>query len=283
MKPSSVTEALALLEEYEGSAVVMAGGTDLLVKKKKGIPLPLCVVDLKGISGLNYLNCDEEKGLLVGALTTMEILKQSEIVRREYTALAEGAEVLASPTIRRAATIAGNICNAAPSADTSTPLIALGAAVKIVGPGTERLLPVEEMFLGPGATVLSASEIVAEIRVPKRVPHIASSYVKCVRRYGPDLAVVGIAASVTLEGGVMKNVRIAEGAVAPTAFRAKRAEQILEGKKPDSALIDAAADSAAAEADPITDSRATKEYRREMVRVLTGRVLETVLSRAEQP
>jgi carbon-monoxide dehydrogenase medium subunit len=282
MKPDSLAEALALLNEYEGSATVIAGGTDLLVKKKKGLPLPVCMIDIKGIGDLNYVNDDGGSCLRIGALTTMETLSLSELVRRDYSALAEGVSVLASPQIRRMATIAGNICNAAPSADTSSPLIVLGAEVKLIGTGTERIVPVEDMFLGPGKTVLSKQEIISEIRIPKPAPNSASAYFKRTRRYGADLAVVGIAVALTLEGGVMKNVRIAEGAVGPIAFRAKKAESLLEGRAPEPNVIEAAAEAAMSEAKPITDVRGTKEYRSEMVKVLTRRATETALSRIER-
>lgn len=277
VKPETLIEALSLLDQ--GGAGVMAGGTDVLVRQKKGIALPPRMIDLKSLPELKLFDYDEALGLRMGALTTMDTLEHNPIVKREYTALAESAAVLASPTIRKAATVAGNICNAAPSAETTSPLIVLGASVKLVGLGTERIIPVEEMFVGPGKTVLESREIVSEIILPKRPENSASCYLKQVRRYGADLAVVGIAVSLELENGVMKNVRIAEGAVAPTVIRAKEAEQMLEGKAPSQELIEAAAAKAAEEAKPITDVRGTKEFRREIVRVLTKRAVETTIQR----
>jgi len=281
LKPRSLAEALALISEYGGAATVMAGGTDLLVRRKKGMALPANIIDLKNITGLDRIEKTEDGGLMIGALATIEALEHSGMVARGYEALAEGAHELATPTIRRAATLAGNLCNAAPSADTAPSLMALEATVSIIGTGTSRLVPVEDFFTGPGETVLSKHEIISAIYLPKRETRSASSYYKLKRYRGADLAIVGIAVSLAIDNGKLRNLRIAAGAVGPTVIRAKSAEQALEGKKPSPELIDGAALIAADEVRPITDVRGSKEYRREMVRVLTKRAIETAISRIE--
>jgi carbon-monoxide dehydrogenase medium subunit len=177
--------------------------------------------------------------------------------------------------IRNLATVVGNVCNAAPSADTAPGLIALGAKVQIAGPGGRRSMLVENFMTGPSQTALKPGELVTGIQVPTPGPRTGSAYVRHTPRNAMDIAVVGVGAAVTLapRTGACQDAKIVLGAVAPTPIRARAAEKILRGQKPTDALIAEAAEIAAGDARPISDVRASADFRREMVRVLTRRMV----------
>ncbi len=189
--------------------------------------------------------------------------------------------------IRNVGTVGGNLCHASPAADTAPALIALGARVKIVGPAGERTCALEDFFTGPGQTVLQSGEILAEILVPAMPPRTKSVYLKHAVRGAADLAIVGVAVIATLEDERLRSVKIVLGAVAPRPIRARMAEKLLEGKELDESLIEDAAQAASDESRPITDVRASVDYRKEMVKVFTRWALEKAFPKrdeaAEQP
>lgn len=272
-KPSTLSEALTLLSSYDGQAKILAGGTDLLVGMKQKELSPGYIIDIKGISGLNYINYDPGQGLTVGALTTIRTVESSPLVKKNYPFLSHAAGLLGSVQVRNKATIGGNLCNAAPSAETAPCLLCLDAKVKIASLKGERIISIEDFFQEPGLTALN-KEILTEIQLPPcRKKGI---YIKHSPRRAMDIAVVGVAVAVTedKEKGKWECVRIALGAVAPTPLRARRAEEILTGKKPKFELIKRAAQLAKEAASPVSDVRASTEYRREMVGVLVQRALE---------
>lgn len=277
-----LTEACSWLSKYKAKASAMAGGTDLLVKMKHKETSPQYVIGLKGIPGLDAIDYDRTSGLRIGALATIESLAASPLVQRNFPALAQAASRMATPQVRNIATIGGNLCNAAPSADTASPLIVLGAGVRLVGPQGERTVSLEKFFTGPGQTVLKPGEILAEIQVPQPPARTGAAYLK-LSRVTVDLALVGVAALITLAttDGVCQDVKIALGAVAPTPMRARKAESVLKGQKVTAALIEKAAQLASEEARPITDVRGSAYYRTEMVKVLTRRALAQALKQAK--
>jgi len=271
-EPATLGEAAALLERYQGRAQPLAGGTDLLVELKEQLRRADCVVNLKRIPGIGGLSFDARAGLRIGALATAREVETSPFVLQHYASLAQAARELGSIQVRNRATIIGNICRASPSADTLPPLIADGAQATIHGAAGERRVALETFFTGPGRTVLQPGELVTELLVPAPGPRTGKVYIKHGRRKAMELATVGVA--VTLSD---TQVRIVLGAVAPTPIRAALAERLLAGKKPDAALLERAAQAAADESRPISNVRASAEYRREMVRVLTRRALERAL------
>ena len=279
LEPVTIKEAVSLLSKYDGKARAIAGGTDLLVQIRGKTIKPEYVVDIGYIPGLDYINYDEKQGLSIGALATIRAIEKSDKLCRVYPVISQAAGLLGSVAIRNVATIGGNLCNAAPSADTAPPLIGLSARARIIGPGGERLVSLEDFFTGPGETVLKAGELLLEIQVPVPPPGTRGVYLKHGRS-AVDLATVGVAVVMALEsGGVCRDVKIVLGAVAPTPMRAKKAEGVLRGKKVEPALVEEAAQVASGEAQPITDVRASAEYRKEMVKVFTRRAIGQITAK----
>jgi carbon-monoxide dehydrogenase medium subunit len=189
--------------------------------------------------------------------------------------------MLGTPAIRNQATLGGNLCNAAPSADTAPPLLVLGAMAKMVGKEGEKIVPLEDFFVGPGQTILGHNRLLTEIQIPNVLPHGGGAYLKQKRRQGADLAVVGVAVLVVMEGKVLRDVKIGLGAVAPTPIRAKRTEEILKGRKLDQELLEICGQAAAEEASPIDDIRGSADYRRELLMVVTKRAITQAIQQAE--
>ncbi len=273
--PATVAEALDLLARSGSRARVFAGGTDLFPAMKKREQTPEHLISLKGIAGLKGMSLDE-KGIRIGALATLGEIEISPLVRQHLPILGNAVRVMASPQIRTLGTIGGNICSALPSADTVPPLIALQASVKLLGVGSERSVPVEDFFTGPKESVLRADEILAEIIIPRPPAHSGGVYIKLMRRNAMELALVGVAAYLNLDESLKmcEAARIALGAVAPTPIRAPEAEAMLVRGEINKTRAAAAAQEAAKICRPRSGSiRASVEYRRSMVEVLTKRAI----------
>jgi len=281
IQPLTLQETAALLAEYDGEAKVIAGGTDLINLIRTKTIRPHYVVDIGRIPGLDHVGYDGDGALAIGALATIRDLETSNDVKQRHPVIAQAAGQLGSVAIRNVGTIGGNLCHASPAADTAPALIALGAKVRIIGPAGERTVALEEFFTGPGRTVLQRGEILAEVHVPPMPRDTKSVYLKHTSRGAADLAIVGVAVSVTWDRGCCRNVRIALGAVAPMPIRARNAERVLEGNEINDALIEQAAEAAAAESRPITDVRASADYRREMVKVFTQWAIGRVVGQKE--
>jgi aerobic carbon-monoxide dehydrogenase medium subunit len=259
---------------------LVAGGTDLLPQLKNSLLKPALVVDLSGVKELRALERDAGGGLRIGAAVTARELEQDARVRAEYPAIAESAALVGSIQIRNLATVGGNLCNAAPSADMAPPLLALEAEAVIAGPKGRRRVPLASFFQGVRRTVLGPDELLLELIVPKIVPRSGGNYLRHTPRRELDIAVVGVASQLTLADGVCAKARIALASVAPTPVRAIEAEHALEGQPLTSERIEAAATLAVSAASPISDQRGSAEYRRHLVRVLTRRTLTTARERA---
>ena len=276
LEPETIIEALTMLNRYQGKSKIIAGGTDLMLQIRNKVVKPEYVVDITRIPGLDYMAFDDQRGLRLGALTTIRSLETSVELHRKYPIISQAASQLGSVAIRNVATVGGNLCNALPSAETSQALVALSAQVRIIGPGGERTIPLEGFFTGVGKTLLQPDEILLEILVPESPPHTSGIYIKHSPRGPIDLAIVNIAVVMTVEpdGKACREAKIVLGAVSPTPLRAKKAENMLKGKRVDGALIDRAAQVASDEAHPRQGSiRGSFEYKKEMVRVLTGRAI----------
>lgn len=279
IKPKSMVEALDLLgENNHGDVKVYAGGTDVIPKiKSRLIRAPKVLIDLKGIPEWDYIQYDEMDGLRIGALATISSVAHLPQVRENFGILSQAASSIASTQVQNRGTIVGNICNAVPSADSAPALLCLGAELSCVSSHGERVIHIEDFFTGPNQTALNPDELVKEIRIPNMPPQSKGVYIKLSPRSRMDLAVVGVGAVVAQDNGLIQDVRIALGAVAPTPMRAKRAEDVLKGEKLRAEMVMKAADIASEESKPIDDHRASAEYRRMMVEVLVKRAINNTL------
>ena len=277
--PESLDDCLRLLAQRGPETKLLAGGTDLLPQMKNSVVMPKRVIDLSGVARVKIVECDT-KGLRIGAAVPARQVEQDPRVREGYAAVAESAALLGSVQVRNLATVGGNICNAAPSADMAPPLVALEAQAVIAGPKGERRVPLSDFFTGVRKTVVGPDELLVEIFVPAPGPHSGGCYIRHTPRRELDIAVVGVASQVTIANGVCAKARISLAAVAPTPVRATAAEAALEGKPLTPELIERAADLAGQAAKPISDQRGSADFRRHLVRILTRRTLTTALARA---
>ena len=278
--PRSVDDCLRALADRRSDAKVVAGGTDLVPQLKNGLLKPPCVVDLSGIAVLRTLARVDGHGLRIGASVPARAIELDPHVRSTYPALAEAGALIGSVQIRNLATVGGNLCNAAPSADIAPPLLALDAEAVIVGPSGQRRIPLASLFLGVRRTVLAPDELLLEITIPAPEPRTGGNYLRHTPRRELDIAVVGVASQISLRDGVCGKARIALASVAPMPVRALMAEQALVGQPMTPALIERAAALAVEAARPISDQRGSADFRRHLVRVLTRRTLTTALERA---
>ncbi len=279
----TVSEAVGILTREGLGAYPLAGGTDLLVRMKRGDLAPGALVNLKRIPGLGGIEREPGGGIRVGALAVISAIEHSPLVRTSHPVLAEAAGVLGSPSIRNLGTLGGNIGRASPASDMAPSLLILRARMLVEGPQGKREVEVREFFKGPGETVLSSEELITSFLLPDMAPGSGAVYERIGRREGMDCALVGVAALVTLSGkdhGV-KDAGVALAAVAPVPLRAKRAEQVLLSGSLTEERMKEAARAAAADCFPISDMRASGSYRQEMVQVLTYRALARALRLAE--
>lgn len=282
LSPATLSEAVSMLDRCGASARVIAGGTDLITAFKEGWDRPAWVINLADLGELDFIKYDLIDGLWIGAGTTVRDVEISALVRAHYPVVSAAAATLASIQIRNLATVAGNICRASPSADMPPALLVLDASIVLIGPDGERSVPLSELFIGPGKTVIAANEILKEIHLPPEQVHSGEVYIKHCPRQAMDLASIGIAAGLTLAAGKISKARIALGAVAPTPRRSLKAEDVLIGQVPSPDLFGKAAEYAAADAQPIGDIRASASYRHKMVGVLVHRALDQALELAER-
>jgi carbon-monoxide dehydrogenase medium subunit len=281
--PKTLDEALALLSKYQDECKVIAGGQSLLILMRQGLVAPEYLVDIKGIAELNYIQADPKGGLRIGALATHRAIEKSPLMKNSFSMLAEMEHRLASIQTRNWGTIGGNLCHADPAGDPTSVLIALNATVTMASVKGKRSMPVEEFCKDYFETALQHDELLVEIQVPPSPPHTGAAYTK-FNIIETDMATVAVAVSVTLGAGkdVCQDARIVLGACASTQIRAKRAEEVIRGKKITDDLLKQAGQVASQEAEPISDITASEEYRRELVKVLVPRVAQKALDRARQ-
>lgn len=278
LAPTNLTEALALLSDRP-EALPLAGGTDLLVQIKEHRRPVEAVLSLKRVPEVHQLSLNGT--LAFGSAVPLAQIAAEQQIRQNYTALADGAALIGSVQIRSVATVGGNLCNASPSADTAPPLLVLKAQAVIATAEGERTVPLAEFFQGPGRTALQPGELLKEIVVPQPPVRSGSCYLRHTPRAAMDIAVVGVAAAISLDAeGIIAGACLALGAVAPTPIRAAAAEALLPGQRLTGELLAEVGHVAAQEASPIDDLRASAEYRRHLVSVLTQRALGQALARA---
>jgi carbon-monoxide dehydrogenase medium subunit len=282
LAPSTLAEALALLSEHRGKAKVLAGGTDLMLHLQDGVFAPDFVIDIRRVPDLTVLDFNPQSGLTVGAATTLRRIETLPLVLQKYPHLATGAREIGSIQIRNLGTPGGNICTATPSADIIPSLVSLEATARIASVRGERNVPLDSFFTGVRKTVLEPDELLVDLRIPAPPPRTSGSYIKLYTRPAMDLAMVGVGVTVTLapDDSIVRKARICLGAVAPTPIRVPEAEEILVGRPLTDDVLAEAGQAAARAARPISDVRASAEYRREQCDLMTRRAVRQAVERA---
>lgn len=279
LEPINILEASKISKKYGKKATLLAGGTDVLVNIKQKKIQPDFLINLKKINSLYKISFDQEKGLRIGSLVTLAEIEANPIIKQNYSILFEAAHSVAAQQIRNRATIGGNVCNAAPSADTVPALIALDAKVKLFSLESEKVILLEDFFLGPGETILRSGELLTEFILPILNPNSKTVFVKHSFRRALDLAMVSVAIRLDLDlaSENVKEARIVMGAVAPTTIRARNAEQMLikkNLKKISAEILKEVAKQASQESKPISDIRSSAYYRKEMLYQIIFRELK---------
>jgi len=282
--PENLADALSLTAHYGSTAALLAGGTDLVVQMKHGARAPSCIINLKRLSDLNHISYSKTEGLHIGPLVTHNTLVDHPIIIEKFVLLAEAARSVGTFQVRERGTIGGNICNGSPAADIVPSLICLGAKLKLqsITEG-DKSVPIEDFFKGPQETRRLPEEIMTEIQIPTMPNNTSGVYLKLGVRKALEIAIVGVAAVITLDDTktTCLGARIGLASVAPTPIRCRKAETVLLGQKVEADTIKEAARIAQEETTPISDLRSTAEYRRGMVFVLTARALNEALHRAK--
>lgn len=280
--PQSIDEALALLTRFGSDARLLAGGTDLVISMRRGKIEPCHLIDLTRIAALREIAVDGE--IALGALATHRDVEDSPSFAGALRAVAEAATVIGGHQIRNTGTVVGNIANASPAADTPPALLCFDPFIEVVGPSGIRQVALEDFLLGPGKTGLSPVEMIRRVRMPKPPPLTGSAFIKIGRRQAMEISIVCVAARVSLadDRRTCRQVRLALGAVAPTWVRAKEAERLLEGTDWSAAGLTQAAQLAVRAATPISDVRASAEYRRMVIGAIVPRALRMARDRAQR-
>jgi carbon-monoxide dehydrogenase medium subunit len=277
--PKTLSEAVSLLQRYGEEAKILSGGHSLIPLMKLRFVSPPYIVDINRIPGLEYIR-ESDGHLTIGGLTREGELDTSELIRSKYPILSDAAAVIADPLVRNRATIGGNLAHGDPANDHPAVMLALNAEVVVLGPNGLRTIPVKDLIIGPLTTTLRPDEILTEIRIPTPPPHSGGAYLKIKRKVG-DFAAAAVAVQLTLgKGNICEQIGIGLTNVGPTPIKALRAEQRLRGKVLDEEAIQQAAQAAADESQPSADLRGPVDYKRALVKVLTGRALKKALQRS---
>jgi carbon-monoxide dehydrogenase medium subunit len=277
--PSTLNEAISILAEEKGKAKILAGGTDLLPRMVERQLRPKMFVSLRTLQELGGIK-EQEKTIIVGATCRLREVEKSSLIQDRIPMLSYAVSQMGSWQIRNQGTVGGNLCNASPAADMAAPLLVLNSEVFIQGPKGERRIALSDFFVGPEETVLDEDEIFTKVLIPKP-PGGSGTYIKLGQRRAMEIAIVGVAVWVLPEarGERINELRIALSSVGPKPFRVHEAESRLKGERMEKKLVEEVAEIASRVSSPITDLRATREYREEMVRVLMKRALLEAMDR----
>ena len=278
--PQSLDEVLDLLAMHGADARLLAGGTDLMPKMAKGAIIPKIVISLRRIAELRPIAFDPDSGLTIGAMARLAEVLEHPDIRQYYPAISSAAAQTANGQIRNMGTMAGNICNGSPCADSAPTLLALDARVLLARRGATRTVALEDFFIGPSQTVVAPDEILVSIHAPPPRAHQGFAYQNIQARARVDVSAASVGVGVTAEQGRLTDVRIFLGAVGPTPLRAIKAEAAVNGLVANGAVFRDAGEIAASESRPITDIRSTASYRRRVIAVLTRRALAEAANRA---
>ena len=280
LAPTSVEDAVRILADQPGDCLILAGGTDLLVRMRSGLSEPDAVLDIKRIDTLRQIT-PENGGFRIGAAVSGAEMGEHSALVAAWPGVVEGAELIGSTQIQGRATMAGNLCNASPAADSVPAMITANAMARIAGPDGMCDVPVADIPVGPGRTSLAKGEFITSIFLPARPANASDAYLRFIPRTEMDIAVVGCAVSLALDlSGICTDARVALGAVAPTVILVPEAADALIGTSLDDAALDALATACSAAAAPISDKRGTVEFRTHVAGVLARRAAVIAKTRA---
>lgn len=277
--PTSLAEAIKLLDQYGSDAKLLAGGQSLIPAMRFRLAVPATLIDLNGVNDLSYVRTDNGH-LAIGAMARESDLEHSSLVQTRYALLADAARVIADPIVRNMATVGGNIAHADPANDHPAVMLAYGAEVIASGPSGTRAIPIDEFFLGLFENALESNEILTEIRIPTPGAKSGGAYQKIERKVG-DYAVSAVAVQLTMDGNVCTAARIGLTNVSAIPMRAENAEQALIGQNVSEDVLEAVGQAAGAECDPAPDLRGSEQYKRDLTRILTKRALRLAINRAK--
>lgn len=283
LSPKTLDEAVQALSNTNniGKTKILAGGTDLLVQIKSGISRPDTIIDIKNIKELKEISNDDGS-FTIGAAVSGSKLDDEKDFGDNWPGVLEALKLIGSEQIQGRASLGGNVCNASPAGDSVPALIASGAKVNIHGPNGSRTLPVEEIHIGPGKTSLKDGEIVVNFQFPKKKSCSGDAYLRMIPRTEMDIAVVGCAVNVTMDGDKCVDARVALGAVAPTALLVEEASELLIGSSFEEDIVEKAAQACENACNPIEDKRGTVSYRKKVSKVLFKRALDKAIERAKR-
>ncbi|MBZ9889594.1 xanthine dehydrogenase family protein subunit M [Mesorhizobium sp. BR1-1-3] len=280
IRPLSIEDAVGQLAGSAGTAAILAGGSDLLVRMKGGFAEPELIVDIKAIDGLSEIR-ETAEGFSIGAAVPCAVLGENTALKKAWPGVVEAAKLIGSKQVQGRCTIVGNLCNASPAADSVPALVAAGARAVVVGPAGRRTIPVQSVPTAPGKTSLAKGEIIETILLDKREPRSGDAYLRFIPRTEMDIAVVSAGVNLTLdEHGVVKSARVALGAVAATVLLVEEAAEVLVGSRLDEATLERLAKVCAGACRPIDDKRGTIEFRRKVAGVLAQRAATSAYARA---
>ncbi|MGE0715820.1 MAG: xanthine dehydrogenase family protein subunit M [Alphaproteobacteria bacterium] len=277
--PETLEAAVALLAGAEGSARVLAGGTDLLVQMRAGTVAPALIVDVKKIAEMTTI-AESGGSYRIGAAVTGAVMGEHAALKKMWPGVVEAVNLIGSKQVQGRASAGGNLCNGSPAADSVPAMVAAGAVVTIQGPGGRRELPVEKVTAGPGRTNLAKGEIIVSFTLPARPKTSGDAYLRLIPRTEMDIAVVGCGVALTMDGDTCTSARVGLGAVAPTVLLVDAAGKALAGSKLEDAALEEAAAACRAACKPIDDKRGTIVYRTKIAGVLLKRAAAIAAERA---
>jgi carbon-monoxide dehydrogenase medium subunit len=277
IQPRSLKEPLKLARKSREKVTFIGGGTNVIPDMRAGAIKPAVLIDLSHLKNLSYIKEDKKK-IRIGALTTISEIASSKPIQEHAPILSQAAQQLGNPLVRNRATIGGNLADASPAADTAVPLLALGAEVVTASEGGKaRQVPIDQFFIGPNRTILKKGEIIKEVNFAKPNSKTKTGYFKLGLRNAMAISIASVAVIMEMRNGGCERAKIALGAVAPTPIRAYRTEEMLMGKEITVELIKTCCNEVAKEVRPISDIRASAEYRREMTSVILGRLIRKII------
>ena len=282
-RPKTLDEAIKLVQEFGSDCKIVAGGTDVVIRLKAHMLRVKAIVDISAIPELKNVEIGTDKAVIGATHDLMSLSRDPSLCKSQWEIIAECAGHVSSTQIRNRATLGGNNCNASPSADTTPGLLISDAVVNVIGPNGKRDIPIEDFFVGPGKTVLEQGEIVVSFTLPAQGDRCAAAYYKHAIRGDTDISIVCVGVRIGLDAdGTVNKARIALGAVAPKPIRAHAVEDLLVGKKLTDDVIEQAARLAEQSVTPISDQRASAEYRKEMVYVNMKHMIRAAVEKIGQ-